>query len=138
MLALYAPITARLRALAPLTGWAVRTNTDEADRSALPAADVRCVGAAIASRREGALAVTLEAVLQVTLVVPRGEAAAERLDAALSAVICSLQGWQPGQHGGRGWNQLALQSVTEPMLADEGLVGYQLQFSSAGLYTGQQ
>lgn len=136
MLALYEPIKARLRGLAPLTAWAVRTNTDEVDRSILPAADVRFVGALVPTKRDGA--VTVAPVLQVLLVLRRGDGVAERLDAALSAVICSLHGWQPGCYGGRGWNQLSLERITEPTLADEGLVGYELEFSSAGLYAGQQ
>lgn len=136
MLALYDPLKARLRALAPLTGWDVRTNTDKVDRSVFPAADVRCVGASVPTRRDGA--VTVAPVLQVLLVLHRGDGAAQQLDAALNACICSLHGWQPGRHGGRGWNQLVLERITEPMIANEGLVGYELEFSSAGLYEGQQ
>lgn len=135
MLALIAPLKARLDKLPQLTGWDKRTNTEEVDRSKVPAVDIRCVGAT-ASAKAGA--VTLSAQWRITLVVERGSAAAEKLDTAMGAVICSLHGWQPGQHGGRGWNQLALLSATEPDFASEGVVGYELTFSTAGLYEGQQ
>lgn len=135
MLALIAPLKSRLDKLPQLTGWDKRTHTEDADRSVLPAVDIRCVGATAAAK---AGAVTLSPQWRITLVVERGSAAAEKLDAAMGAVICSLHGWQPGQHGGRGWNQLALLSATEPDFASEGVVGYELTFSTAGLYTGEQ
>lgn len=136
MLALEAPIKARLQALPQLTGWAVRTGTDAADRAVVPAVHVRCAGAGVADRKAGAVLVAPE--WQITLAVRRGPAAAEQLDSALSAVIESLHGWQPGQHGGRGWEPLTLARVTEPMLADEGVAGYQLDFSTGARYMGQQ
>lgn len=135
MLAIIAPLKARLDKLPQLTGWDVRTNTEEVDRSKLPAVDIRCVGATAAAK---AGAVTLSPQWRITLMVERGGAAAEKLDAAMGAVICSLHGWQPGQHGGRGWNRLELLSATEPDFASEGVVGYELTFSTAGLYEGQQ
>lgn len=135
MLALIAPLKTRLDKLPQLTGWDKRTNTEEVDRSKLPAVDIRCVGATAAAK---AGAVTLSPQWRITLMVERGGAAAEKLDAAMGAVICSLHGWQPGQHGDRGWNRLELLSATEPDFASEGVVGYELTFSTAGLYTGQQ
>jgi hypothetical protein len=135
MLALIAPLKSRLDKLPQLTGWDKRTNTEDADRSVLPAVDIRCVGATAAAK---AGAVTLSPQWRITLMVERSSAAAEKLDAAMGAVICSLHGWQPGQHGGRGWNQLVLLSATEPDFASEGVVGYELTFSTAGLYRGQQ
>lgn len=135
MLALAAPLKSRLSALPQLTGWDVRTNTEDADRSVVPAVDIRCVGAT-ASAKDGA--VTLSPQWRVTLVLDRSSTAAETLDTAMAAVIGSLHGWQPGKHGRRGWNELVLLSATEPDFATEGVVGYELTFSTAGLYEGQQ
>lgn len=135
MLALAIPLQQRLAALPQLTGWVVRTNTEAADRKPLPAVDVRCVGAAVADSKTGAAMVAPE--WAVTLMVRRGDDASSLLDAALSAVICSLHGWAPGQHGGRGWEPLALARVQEPAFADEGVVGYELSFSTAARYLGQ-
>lgn len=136
MLALIAPIKNRLQALAPLAAWQVRTNTEDADRAALPMADVRCIGAGVSSQKAGA--VVVEPQWTVVLVLRRGGTASAELDAALQAVIGALHGWQPGQHGGLGWEPLALQRISEPILADEGLVGYELTFSTQALYRGQE
>lgn len=136
MLAIEPPLKARLQALPQLTGWAVRMGTDHADRRVVPAVDVRCAGAAVPDRKSGAVLLAPE--WQVTLVLRRGADAAAQLDAALAAVITSLHNWQPGQHGGRGWEPLALTRVTGPMLAEEGLVGYELTFTTAARYFGQQ
>lgn len=136
MLALEAPIKARLQALPQLTGWAVRVGTEHADRRLAPAVDVRCPGAAIGDRKAGAVMVVPE--WQITLVLRRGDDAAAQLDAAMAAVVGSLLGWQPGQHGGRGWEPMALVRITEPLLAEEGLTGYELTFSTSAMYMGQQ
>lgn len=136
MLALTTPLKTRLQALPQLTGWAVRTGTEDADRRVVPAADVRCVGAAITDRKQGAVMVAPD--WQVTLVVRRGASAAELIDEAVDAVISSLHGWRPPQCGGRGWEALSLSRITELLLTDEGYAGYELTFTTAGLYTGQQ
>lgn len=136
MLALTNPIKTRLEALPQLAGWDVRTNVKAADRSKLPAVDLRCVGAAASATKTGAVMVAPQWL--VTLMVERGDAAVERLDPAMTAAICSLHGWQPGQYGGRGWEAMALVRITEPEFASEGVVGYELTFSTSGLYTGQQ
>lgn len=132
MLALATPLKLRLQALPALTGWSVRTNTDDADRSVMPLADVRCIGAAVADSK--AMAVMLAPRWQVTLVVRRSNTAAEQIDQALSAVIGSLLGWRAGELGGRGWEPFTLDGVTEPMLPEEGLVGYQVTFATAARY----
>ena len=135
MLSLTAPIKTRLQALPALTGWAVRTNAEDADRATVPAADLRCLGASVADRRGSGVLVSPE--WTVTLVVRRSATAAQEIDAALAAVIEALHGWMPGQQQGRGWEPLALTRISEPMLATEGLVGYELAFSTAALYRGQ-
>lgn len=135
MLSLTAPIKARLQALPALTGWAVRTNAEDADRATVPAADLRCLGASVADRRGSGVLVSPE--WTVTLVVRRSATAAQEIDAALAAVIEALHGWMPGQQQGRGWEPLALTRISEPMLATEGLVGYELAFSTTALYRGQ-
>lgn len=136
MLAIEPPLKARLQALPQLTGWAVRMGTEHADRRVVPAVDVRCAGASVPDRKAGAVMVAPE--WQITLVLRRGVDAAAMLDAALAAVITSLHNWQPGQHGGRGWEPLALSRVTESLLSDEGLTGYELTFTTGARYMGQQ
>lgn len=135
MLSLTAPIKTRLQALPALTGWAVRTNAEDADRATVPAADLRCLGASVADRHGSGVLVSPE--WTVTLVVRRSATAAQEIDAALAAVIEALHGWMPGQQQGRGWEPLALTRISEPMLATEGLVGYELAFSTTALYRGQ-
>ena len=136
MLALTTPLKTRLQALPVLTGWDVRTGTEHADRSLLPAVDVRCNGASVADGRAGACMVAPE--WTVTLVVRRSATAADELDAAFAAVFESLHNWQPGTHGGRGWEPLRLQRATEPAFADDGLVGCELTFTTGARYLGQQ
>ena len=135
MLSLATPIKSRLQALPALTGWAVRTNAEDADRATVPAADLRCLRASVADRRGSGVLVSPE--WTVTLVVRRSATAAQEIDAALAAVIEALHGWMPGQQQGRGWEPLALTRISEPMLATEGLVGYELAFSTTALYRGQ-
>lgn len=136
MLALEPLLKTRLQSLPALTGWAVRTGTESADRRLVPAADVRCTGAQVPDSKTGAVMVSPE--WTVTLVVRRSDDAAAQLDAAFAGVIASLHNWAPGQHGGRGWEPLRLGRVSEPNFADEGLAGYELLFSTAGSYMGQQ
>lgn len=136
MLAIATPIKFRLQALPALAGWAVRTNAEDVERALVPAADVRCLGASVADRRGTGVLVSPE--WTVTLVVRRSDIAAEQIDSALAAVIGALHGWMPGQQQGRGWEPFALARISEPMLASEGLVGYELVFSTAALYRGQE
>lgn len=135
MLALTAPLMLRLQHLPQLAGWDVRTNTEHAPRDKFPAADVRCTGARVGDRKTGALMLSPE--WTVTLARRRAGDAADLLDAALEAVIESLHSWAPGQHGGRGWERLALLDVSEAMFTDDGLAGYQLTFGTAAMYRGQ-
>ncbi len=134
MLAIIAPLKARLDKLPQLTGWDKRANTEEVDRSKLPAVDIRCVGAAVSDSKRGAA--MLAPRWMVTVVVRRGDAAAGQIDTALSAVICALIGWVPPSTGDRAWSPFTLESVTEPMLPDEGLVGYEITFATAASYKG--
>ena len=136
ILALANPLKARLAALPALAGWQVRLRTDSADRSELPAADLGCIGAGIADSKTGAAMVAPE--WSVVLMARRGESAADALDAAFAAVFESLHNWMPGQHGGRGWEPLRLVRVQEPIFTDVGVVGYELTFSTAARYMGQQ
>lgn len=136
MLALALPIKTRLQSLPQLTGWDVRSNMDETDRGVLPAADFRCVGAVPGVKKGGASMVS--PVWRITLALRRGPSAPVQLDTAMTAVICALLGWQPGECGGRGWEPLVLERVSEPDLVDEGLAAYELDFSTSALYMGQQ
>ena len=93
---------------------------------------------------EGAFALTLPLLvfLLLTLLVPIAallQRGVENPEVAntLPATIEALHGWMPGQQQGRGWEPLALTRISEPMLATEGLVGYELAFSTTALYRGQ-
>lgn len=134
MLALAAPLKARLQALPALTGWQVRLGTDSADRRSLPAVDVRCTGASVLDSRTGAAMVAPE--WTATLMARRDGDAAALLDAAFAAVFGSLHNWAPGQHGGRGWEALRAVRVQEPAYADEGVTGYEITFTTAARYMG--
>lgn len=136
MLALLNPIKTRLQGLAPLAGFDVRDGFSLVDRKPLPAADVRMPGAGVGERKgQGVL---LSPVWRVTLMVKPGATAVATLDAALSATVAALHGWMPpGEHGGRRWEPLALQSVTEAVFVDEGAIGYQLDFDTSALYRSQ-
>lgn len=134
MLALANPIKARLAALPQLTGWAVRSSTESTERRTLPAVDVRCTGANVADRKQGAALVAPE--WTVLLMMRRAPDAADMLDAAFAAVFASLHNWMPGQVGGRGWEPLQLARVQEPVFADTGDVGYEMVFSTAARYIG--
>lgn len=136
MLAITAPLKARLQALPALAGWDVRTGTEAADRRLVPSLDVRCTGAAVPSVKGGGVMLAPEWTL--TLAVRRSVDAAGQIDTALAAVIESLHGWQPGQHGGRGWEPLQLARASEAQYADEGLAGYEIAFTTAATYMGQQ
>lgn len=136
MLAISTAIRTRLQALPALTGWAVRLAHEGVDRRSLPAVDVRCSGAAVTARGNST-ATQLSPEWQITLAVSRTEDATELLDAALDAVIGSFHNWQPGQHGGRGWERLTLSRITEPVFEASGVVGYEMAFSTAATYHGQ-
>ena len=136
MLSILPALTLRLQSIPALAGWDVRNNIEPANRSALPAADVRCTRARVADRKTGAVMLSPE--WTVTLVLRRAADAAAVLDEALAAVLAQLQGWSPGQHGGRGWERLSLLDVSEPDFFDEGLAGYTLTFGTAAMYRGEE
>lgn len=132
MLALEPHLKTHLQALPALTGWAVRTGTELVDRRLLPAVEIACDGAGIASSQ--ASGVKIEPRWAVTLVVRRSDDAAALLDAAFAAVVGSLHGFTPGQHAGRYWSALALQRVEAPLFGDEGLAGIAMTFSTGAAY----
>lgn len=135
MLAITTALKERLQALPSVSGWAVRAGGESGDRREFPAIDVRCSGASVSPQGAAAM---LKPEWLVTIAVNRSATAADEIDAALSEVIESLHGWQPGSHGSRGWEQLNLQRVTEAIYTAEGLVGYELAFETAASYMGQQ
>ena len=134
MLALTAPLMLRLQHLPQLAGWDVRTKIEHAPRDKYPAADVRCTGANVPPNQ--ADIVTLSPEWTVTLAVRHSDAAAAQLEAAFAAVVAALQGWQPGQHSGRGWTALRLVAAKEPLFTDTGLAGIELFFSTSAKYHG--
>ncbi len=132
MLALEPVIKARLVGLSALTAWVVRGMTDTVDRRAVPAVDLSIRGVTVADSKQGAaMAVPSWAV---TLIVQRSDVAAEQLDAAMHQVIGRLQGWAPGEAGGRKWEQLRLDGVSVPDFLPEGQAAIELSFSTGGAY----
>lgn len=129
-------IVARLKTLTELSGWAVRDALDMEDRTALPAASVQCIGAAVnASARSG----MLEPRWQITLAVVKSATAAAQLDAAIEAVIGSLLGWlPPADANNRRWEPLKLFGVLPPEHPEAGVSAYIVTFTTAGLYRGQE
>lgn len=135
MLALTAPIKARLQALPELAGWALRTGSEHSERRSLPAVDLRCSGATVApSRNDASTAAIVQPQWQVTIAVRRSDTAADQLDAAFAAVFAVLHGWMPGLCRGRGWEPLQLRQVTEPMFGDDGIAGLELIFTTSARY----
>ena len=134
MLSLTAPIKTRLQALPALTGWAVRTGTEQADRRIVPVADVRLTGARVPESDVGVL---VSPEWTVTLVVRSSEIAADQLSAAFAAVIESLQNWAPGEVAGRRWDRLRLVRATPPDFVDEGMAGVEIAFSTSASFDGQ-
>ena len=132
MLALYPVIAQQLRATPQLAGWDVRSSAEPADRRPLPAADLRCIGASVADSATGAAMVMPQWLL--TLVVRRGPAAEQQLDAAFCTVFGVLHNWAPGEAGGRRWERLRLLSVTEPQYTPEGCIGLELTFTTSARY----
>lgn len=135
MLALVPAIAARLAALPALAGWEVRTSLEAADRKGFPAVDVRCTAAAVADRKTGAALVSPE--YTVTLMARRADGVADALDAVFAATVGALHNWRPGSQGGRNWEPMALQRVSEALFSDAGVAGYELGFTSAATYMGQ-
>lgn len=135
MLLLEAQIAQRLRDSGAFAGWAVREGSQDVDRRALPAVDVRLGGASVSQVSKPA--VTLRAEWVVALVTRRGDSAAAQLDAAMAAAIARLHNWRAGDAGGRGWTELQLQSVRPGDYADAGLIGYELSLTSVAIYHGQ-
>lgn len=136
MLALSAPLCARLAAMPVLSGWDVRNDIEHSNRQPLPAVDVRCDDAGVTKPRSSS-GLLLTPMWRVTLAVKRSDVAVATLDDALSGVIESLHNWMPGQHGGRHWEPLQLVQVVHQPFQDSAVVGYELTFSTGAKYTGQ-
>lgn len=134
MLAPAYAIKSRLQALPALGGWSVRVGSEGGERQTLPALDLRCAGARVADSKSGAVQVAPQWLL--TLVVARGQGAAEQLDAAMAAVIAALHGWVPGEQGARRWDRLTLVSITEPTFFETGQIGYEMSFDTQAVYLG--
>lgn len=132
MLALEAPIKARLQVLPQLTGWDVRGATEHVDRGAVPAVDLRCIGATVGEKNSRT--VKLEPVWSVRLVVKRSPSAADEISAAFDAVLEALHGFAPKNRAGRFWSPLEAAGVREVEFADAGLVGCELSFSTGATY----
>lgn len=135
MLSLGSVIKSRLQALPALDGWPVSTGTENVDRRVVPLADVRCVAAQSLPSRNTAAQLAPQWV--ITLAVKAGAGAEAQLDAALVAVIGSLHNWQPGLVSGLGWGPLRSGGAVEAAMPPEGVVAYELSFSTEALFPGQ-
>lgn len=134
MLALEKLMARRLRELPALTGWAVRTGTDDADRRPVPAVDVRMGGASVPSGNQRS--VQLQPEWQVVLVSKRSSAAADVLDGVIEAVIAALHNWRPV--ASRAWTELKLVRVLPVDVVDVALIGFELTFTTTSVFNGQQ
>lgn len=135
MLSLEALIAKRLRDQGAFVGWSVREGCQDTDRRSIPAADVRMGGASVPNVRKPAA--TLQPEWAITLVVRRGDEAAQQLDMALSAAIASLHNWRPADVAGRGWTELQVSRVQPADFVDLALVGYEITFTTAAVFHGQ-
>ena len=134
MLALEKLMAQRLRELPALTGWAVRTGTDDADRRPVPAVDVRMGGASVPSGNQRS--VQLQPEWQVVLVSKRSSDAADVLDGVIEAVIAVLHNWRPV--ASRAWTELKLVRVLPVDVVDVALIGFELTFTTTSVFNGQQ
>ena len=125
MLALEKLMAQRLRELPALTGWAVRTGTDDADRRPVPAVDVRMGGASVPSGNQRS--VQLQPEWQVVLVSKRSSDAADVLDGVIEAVIAALHNWRP-----------VASRVLPVDVVDVALIGFELTFTTTSVFNGQQ
>lgn len=136
MIALLAPVKARLLPLTELSGWALLTATEDGDRRVVPRAAIGFSSARVSSAKT--TAAQIEPSIAITLVVKRGAIAGAALESAFSAVIQSLHNWAPGEHGGRGWEPLRMAQITEPDFdGEEGLAGITLALTTQAFYHGQ-
>lgn len=134
MFALEAPLIARLQALPALDGWDVRSAVAEVSRTAAPAAEVRCEGAAMLDPRG---ATSLLAVMWgVHLIAKQGAETMAQLDGAMAAVVASLHNWLPGTEGARAWQRLQFVEA-RPEMVEQGLVSYALVFKTSARFDGQ-
>lgn len=123
MYAHIASIKNRLQAALP--AWVVVDGTEAQDRSELPRADVRLVGAAF--ERASGPGVTLQARYLVRFAVDAGlqQQPFAMLDSAVDAAIAQLHNWRPEGASAR----LVLQGLAEVEYAQAALFGYELGFT---------
>lgn len=136
MLALEPLIKARLEALAELDGWTVRGATEAVDRKAPgPSVDLRIGAVAVPDSKTGAAVV--QPAWDMVFEMQRGPTAAATLDAIFWAVLQDLQGWEPGNVGGREWLPLKLAAASPPDFLAEGVAAVALSFSTGAGFIGQ-
>ncbi len=123
MFAALASIATYLRSVPHFETWSVRDGLSVESRQAQNALDIRYRGATVGDAK-GASSVNVSPVLEVTLIVPRGDSAANELDAAFTALLAALHGHKV--HGASatrdGWTALVLNQVQtfDPMDKDAG------------------
>lgn len=132
-LALFA-IAERLRRVPHFQSWDVRDGLSITPRQAVPAVDLRILGAQIA---EGQAVITVKPAVSVALIAARGTNAPEQMDAAFTAAISALNGMQIKDASGRTWAWLRLSAVSDLPVAD-GHVGCELVFTTGAEFNGQQ
>lgn len=134
MLSLEAVIATRLRGgLAP--GWTVMgLSTDLGRRDAWPLVSVAFDDGDVPDSKAGAAAV--RCAWRVTLVAKRGADVAALVDAAFADCMALLHNWAPGQVAGRLWERMRLVQIQPPQYPEDGLVGFDLTFSTQARYDG--
>lgn len=134
MLQIESILAHRLRSLPPFSGWRISGSCELADRSVVPAADVRMASTSGTAMKTAA---QLQPLWTVGLAVRRGETAAALLGDALAALTEALHNWSPGEVDGRPWTPFQFVSIQETAFPDPGLVGYEAAFTTTALFYGQ-
>lgn len=131
MFALVDPLKTRLASIPALAGWDVRDADEEVSRKPVPAAEVDYESMRRGDRKPGAA--VLVSSLSVRLICTNDATGRVALDAALLAVVSSVENWRPT--GAALAYELA--SVDGPERNEQGQVGYRLVFESPARVTGQ-
>ena len=103
-------------------------------RDSAPMCIVQLQPGGVAANSGGA--VQLQPMLSVQLVARRASGTAAALGEGIAAAVAALHGAAPGEHDGRLWERLALQSMAHPLVEDEGFICAELIFATSARYFG--
>jgi hypothetical protein len=115
--------------------WDVRDGLSIASREAYPAVDLRIASAAVEA--DGFAVATVAPSIVVTLIVERGDAAAQKLDGAFTALIAQLHGLRLKDGSARAWSWLRLGGVRDLEVAGA-YAGCELLFTTSSEFEGQR